>query len=495
MRIAIAGLFHETNTYVTTPTSVEDFEVYRGSEMRDAFTGTSSIVGGMLATADAIGAEVIPLMHAFAEPSGTIAADSYAALSDEIVAGVQSALPVDVVALDLHGAGVADGIDDIEGDLCGRLRALLPAETRLVATFDLHGNVTQAMADELDFALGYHEYPHVDMWDRGAEAIRLGAREPAGGPRSRIHVESVPLLIGAGPRTCTFHDGPATTMNGVCAELERRPGIVDCTFFHGFIPSDVPFAGAAIVAIDDGHHGSARDAAKEAAARLWELRHEFEEDLPTPGEVVAQAMAHPGGPVVVNDLGDNPGGGAPSDCTRLLRALLEADVEGACVGVLNDPAVVEIASQAGPGATIDVRLGGKVSSRHGEPVDVRAYVKSIGDGRFRLQAMWKGRQVDMGAMARLQVGGVDVLVGSKRHQVFDPEVFAVNGIDVTRCTVVGVKSSVHFRAGFADVAAAILSANSPGLSSARVADFERPRAGRRLYPLDRDVAYDTGAVA
>jgi microcystin degradation protein MlrC len=320
LRIAIAGLVHETNTYVLTPTVIADFDIHRGSDMRDYFAGTSTVVGGMLAAADELDATVAPLSHAVAKPSGTISRDTYAALRDEIIAAAKAEPPFDILALDLHGAGVADGIDDIEGDLCRRLRATLPERTRIVAAFDLHGNLTQAMADQLSLALGCREYPHVDFFDRGAELIHLAATLVTDALRPRVHVESVPLLLGAGPRTCT-RDGatPASAMNELCAELERTPGVLDCTFFHGFAPSDVPFAGASIVAIDDGVSGAARPVAETAAARLWGLRREFEHELPTPAQAVAAAVATAGRPVVLNDVGDNPGGGAPGDCTRPRR--------------------------------------------------------------------------------------------------------------------------------------------------------------------------------
>jgi microcystin degradation protein MlrC len=494
LRIAIAGFLHETNTYASPMTSAEDFEVWRGAEICDQFAGTATPVGGMLAGVEELGAVVVPLVHAWAEPGGTITDSAFLSLTEELLEAVRGALPLDLVALDLHGAGAAEGVDDVEGDLCRRVRELLPPETRLVAALDLHGNLTQSMADQLDLAIGYHEYPHVDQFERGVELVRLGARILAEGLEPRIHVESLPLLVGPGPLTCTTIPGPAATINELCRVLEQHPGILDCTFFHGFPQADVPFAGASIVAIDDGRDGSARAVAQEAAARLWELRRDFEHDLPSPREAVEAAMAAGEGPIVLNDVGDNPGGGAPGDCTRLLRALLEAGADDACLGVMYDPEAVDLARQAGPGATIALRLGGKRSAWRREPLDVEAYVKGLTDGRFLLEEIWQGVEVDMGTMARLRIQGVDVLVGSARIQVFDPEVFSLAGIDVKRRKLVCVKSAVHFRAGFARTAASIVSADGLGLSSADVGQFERARSERPLYPLDRETVY-ASAVA
>jgi microcystin degradation protein MlrC len=233
----------------------------------------------------------------------------------------------------------------------------------------------------------------------------------------------------------------------------------------------------------------ARAAAREVASWIWEHREDFRPASNTPEEAVRLALAEPGRPVVINETSDNPGGGTPGDGTHLLRAMLEAELDEACFSFISDPHVVQTAIGAGVGAAISVELGGKHDDLHGKPIALDAYVKAITDGRFVLQQMGAGMRVDFGPMARLVSEGIDILVASKPSQTFDPEVFLLHGIDVSRYKIVGLKSSQHFRAGFRDVAAAIVTADPPGLTTQRVEIFERRYAPGPLWPKDPDAAY------
>jgi len=193
--------------------------------------------------------------------------------------------------------------------------------------------------------------------------------------------------------------------------------------------------------------------------------------------------------VVINETSDNPGGGTPGDGTHLLRALLEAQLENACFGYICDPETCAAAVASGPGRTIDVVLGGKTDSLHGEPIRCKAFVKSVTDGDFKLTRWAPGLRMSLGPMARLVVNSVDVIVGSKRSQTFDPELFLLHGIDVRRYRFVALKSSQHFRAGFDDIARAIVTADTPGLLSQRMSVLERHRVERPIWPIDTEASY------
>jgi microcystin degradation protein MlrC len=496
VRIALGGLSHETNTYALAcfgPTVLEDFAVSRGEEIVRRYRGTRTFIGGMLDGADAIGAIVVPTTFAITQPSGTIARAAFDALKDELLDGIRAAMPVDAVALDLHGAGVVEGIDDLEGTLVAEIRALVGDDVKIVAPLDLHGNITERMAEVIDLMLGVHYYPHTDMYERGLEAMEALPRLVSGELRPVTHVEHLPMLL---PTSTTDH-GPAKVVNELCWELEREPGVVDCTFFHGFPFTDTPEAGVHIVVTTDGDRALAERTAKRVAAHVWEHREDFRPETETPEIALRRAVAvaaERGGPVVVNDTADNCGGGAPGDGTHVLRALLEAKPDRAAFGFLYDPEVAAAAHRAGVGATIDVRLGGKHDALHGEPLALRAYVKALTDGRFTYTTpMFGGMATSYGPMARLVVtegpSSVDILVGSERSQTFDTEVFLLHGIDVTRYDVVALKSSNHFRAGFAHLATEIITADSPGLTTQRTEVFERSRAAGPLWPKDPDAAY------
>jgi microcystin degradation protein MlrC len=485
-RVAVGGIVHETNTYCKGTTKLEAFRIWRGEEIIRSHQGVRSYVGGMLDAAEQLGATVVPTFLANATPSGTIAGDAFASMLAELLAGIRAALPVDAVALSLHGAGVAEEIDDLEGHVCQAVRRLVGPDVKIVVTLDLHGNLTQAMADAVELSLGVHYYPHTDMYERGVEAVTLIPRLLSGELKPVTHVESIPMLLP----TSTTNLYPAKAVNEVCQELEQLPGVVDVTFFHGFPYTDIPQVGVHFVAIANGDRALARDCARKAARWVWDHRSDFRPDTLTPEEAIAKALAVEGGPVVINDTADNPGGGTPGDATHLLRAMLEAKLDRACFGFIFDPEVAGQAHAAGVGATIQVKLGGKYDDFHGAPLELTAYVKSLTDGKFiRQSIMGRGAQVDQGPMARLVVGGVDILVASVRSQTLDAEVFLLHGIDVNRYKIVALKSSQHFRASFEPIAREIITADSPGLTTLRVEIFPRERSPKPCWPLNPEYAY------
>lgn len=499
MRIAIGGIVHETNTYAVESfgmTTTESFSIGRGEAiLRQA--GGRTFIGGMLAGAAEHGHEVVPTFHAFAQPSGTIDADSYASMLGELIDSIEAALPVDAVVLDTHGAGVVDGIDDLEAHLGAAVRELIGPEVPLVTTLDLHGSITEEMNDVFDLMLGVYEYPHVDMYERGVEAIEAVPLLVSGEWKPTTHVERLPMLLP----TSTTDLAPAGDIRDRLHETEDQPGVRRCAFFHGFPYTDIPKAGASIVVTTHDDPELARSTAQRLAAEVWDRREDFRLETLVPEIALAQAIrvaTGQGGPVVVNDTADNCGGGSPGDATHVLRALIESNAQRACFGFIYDPEVAERAHQAGVGATIQVALGGKHDDIHGAPLDLQVYVDAITDGCFTYTSpMLAGVPANMGPMARLQVGGpggIDVLVGSQRSQVFDREIFALHGIDVTTYDLVVLKSSQHFRAGFSDFATDIITADSPGLTTLRVENFDHPRVDGLRWPLDTAVSWTASPV-
>lgn len=486
-RVLIAGISHETNSYCDRETGLDQFWVLRGEQGIERLRGTRTDVGGMLDACARLGATPLPTTLAGASPSGIIEAATYQTLRDEILDAIRQAGELDAIALSLHGAGVVDGIDDLEGDLAGAVRELVGPDVALVATFDLHGNVTQEMADALDLMFGCHEYPHVDMYERGVEAVERIPELLAGELRPVTHIEHLPILL---PTSTTLF-GPARAVNERCWERECEPGIVDCTFFHGFPYTDTPLVGSHISATAHEDRELAERAARDVARYLWETREAFRARSLSCRDAIAEALAVEGGPVVINETSDNPGGGSPGDGTHLLRAMLEAELESACFGFIADAEVAEAAHEAGVGAEIGVELGGKTDSLHGPPLPLRARVRTLGDGRFTWQSpMLRGVRANLGKMARLEVGGIDVIVSSRRNQTFDTEPFKALGIDVTRYKIVALKSSNHFRAGFQELAREIVTADPPGLTTHHIEIFPRKHKPWAMWPLDEDARYE-----
>ena len=483
-RIAIAGINHETNTYAQGLTTAADFYQLRGARLLSR-RGTETDIGGALDACAARGFEAVPLLVAGAQPSGTIEASAYEDFKQEILTGLVDAGPFDGVFLGLHGAGVVEGIPDLEADLAHAVRRQVGEAVPVVAVFDLHGNVTQNMGDALDGVFACHQYPHIDLHLRAFEAIDLIAAMLTEKFRPSVYVASVPVLL---PTTTTFHGIGESFLAEVLA-AESDADLIDVSWFHGFPYADVPQSGSQLVVTSRGDPAAAADIARRLANRLWQLRDEFLPERLTAAEAVARARSSDARPVVINETSDNCGGGTPGDGTHLLRAMLAAGVTNAAFGFIVDPEVAQQAHRAGVGATLQVELGGKTDNLHGAPLQLTAYVKALHDGRLTMLAMARGAPLNLGPLARLVVDGIDIIVGSRRSQTFDVGPFLAVGIDVSALDIVALKSSNHFRAGFNAIAGAIVTADPPGLSTHDVTVFDHGQASRPLWPIDPAARY------
>ncbi|MED4586536.1 M81 family metallopeptidase [Brevibacillus choshinensis] len=484
MRIVIAEVMHETNTFSNVPTTRELFELWewaRGEQILANHRGVRDFLGGMIEAAEQRGIEVVGAFAASAYPAGTITKETFNSLQDELLTGIAEAGKVDAICLSLHGAGVAEGIDDLEGALLKAVRQQVGYDIPLIVTLDLHGNITDEMITEADILLGVHLYPHVDCYERGLEAVELAEKMVNGELVPRMYRATLPLIVP----TSTTNLSPAKDINEACYKWEREPGMVDCAFFHGFPYTDIPELGVTVVTVANNDEALAKRAAEDIANLIWEKRKEFEPQVLSPQEGLALAKAATAFPVVLNETSDNPGGGTPGDGTYLLRAMLESDLQDACFGFIYDPEVAALAHEKGVGATIEVQLGGKTDNLHGEPIALTAYVKSLTDGCFITSSpMGKGQPVNLGKSVRLQANGVDILVCSVKTQVLDEQIYLLHGIDVTQFKIVSLKSSQHFRASFEPISAQIITVDSPGLTTLRFQSFDYKRLNRPVYPLD-----------
>ena len=491
MRIAIGQISHETNTMFGPPTPLSEFQRQgwaNGQEIVERNKGVRSYLGGMLDAGEALGVEIVPTFAVQAHPSGTIERAAFDTMLGNLLNGLKHAGEVDAVCLALHGAGSAEGVDDIEGTILAAVRDLIGPEKPLIGTLDLHCHSTDLMIESATALLTVHEYPHVDGYERGYEAVELAAKTVRGEVCPVMHSTVLPMMIA--PVT-SFH-GPAREINELCWEWEAKPGVIDVAFIHGYPHSDVPVVSTSVMATVDSDHKLARRATEAVARRIWEMRDQFLSQLPQPEEAIRQALAVKGGPVVIAEVSDNPGGGSPGDGTHLLRAILDAKLTDAAFGFIYDPETAEQAHQAGPGATIDARIGGKTDPPMlGAPIETSAYVKSVTDGQFITQSpMGRGGKRNLGKMARLVIDGVDVIVGSESSQTIDAELFLLHGIDIARYKIIALKSQNHFRAAFEPLAKEIIRTDPPGWTTSNLNQLEFERVRRPIWPLDRDVEYD-----
>ena len=483
VRIALLGISHETNTYCTDMTPLDAFHVRRGMKMVEA-RGQESDVGGAVDACYAMDCEPVPILFAGTQPSGTIERSAYDDLKEEILAGLADVGDVDACVLLLHGAGVVDGIEDLEGDLAASVREAL-GDKPITASFDLHGNVTQFMADQLNGVFACHHYPHIDMHQRAAEAVALAKDMAQQNYRCSCQVIRLPMLL---PTTTTY-EGIGKEFLQRLIELEEASECIDISWFHGFPYTDIEHVGSFVVVTHrDGDQEG--DHAEKFATELWSRREEFRPLSLSGDEAIDAAAEFDDGPVVIHETSDNCGAGTPGDGTHLLRAMLARGLgRDACFAFIVDPTVARQAHEAGVGATLNVEIGGRSDELHGAPLVASVYVKAIHDGRLIMQHMFKGAPLNIGPMARLVIEEMDVVVASRRSQTFDLEPFLAVGIDVMKYKYVALKSSNHFRACFQDLAAHIVTADTPGLSTHQIEVFPRQRTVRKLWPLDPQTVF------
>jgi microcystin degradation protein MlrC len=483
-RIAIAGISHETNTYCRDQTYRESFHQLRGERILRVL-GQETSLGGALAACNDLGFQAVPILAVTAQPSGTINYETYQEFKSEILDGLIENAPLDGIYLDLHGAGVVNGIDDLEADLLIAIRSLVGNDVPITASFDLHGNITQQMADVLDGSFACHQYPHIDMHLRAEEAVRLIARMLDDDIHPVTYVVTVPMLI---PLTTTFRGiGEQVLSEMLAAESEQ--GVIDVSWFHGFPYTDIAHIGSYIVVTTESDRLQAERIACQLALMLWQRREDFRPLSLSAEQAIAVALTYKKNAVVINETSDNCGGGAPGDGTHLLSALLKAGLEKVCFGFMVDPQVAAQAHAAGVGSTINVSLGGRYDELHGLPLELAVYVKALHNGRLTMLAMAKGSPINLGKMARLVVAGVDIIVASNRSQTFDTGPFTALDIDVKDYRIVALKSSNHFRAGFKGVATHIVTADTPGLTTHQIEVFPRRKKAYPLWPLDELAQY------
>ena len=491
MRIVSGGIQHETNTFATVPTTLADFqrdsdcgdELQGGDLLREMYLGTGTVHGGYLDEAAARGIEIEPVINVRAQPAGRVQQDAFEHLLGLLLDRITAAGPCDGVLLDLHGAMVTDNEEDAEGAIIDRVRNLVGPEMPVVVTLDLHANITQEMAEKADCLIGYDTYPHVDMNERGREAISVLEQIISGQVNPCQAFRQLPLMTMP-PMQCTLRQ----PMQGLIEELhvlEEDSAVVTATIAMGFPFADITDAGVTVLVTTDGDPELAEVRVDELAQRVWALRDDLQPELTTIEEAMRFADEQADGLVIFADGSDNPGGGAPCDGTVALAAMISADFRSGVVGVLYDPETAARAHELGVGAEAEFQIGGKTDTFHGSPVVAKAQVTQLGDGQFTFGGpMRRGCLGDLGAMAVLLIGGVEVVVGSRRMQLLDTEMLRIVGVEPSEKRLLVVKSAVHFRADVGPWASTIFDADTPGIHRPDFSCFDYQHVRRPIYPLD-----------
>ncbi len=457
MRLFMAMLYTETNTFSDIPAGWAAFRE-GGYSRNHASADPQSPLGVLLAEwrrlAEADGCTIIEGPAAMAQPSGRTVRPVYEALREQILDDVRAALPLDIALFNLHGSMAAEGYDDCEGDLLAAVRAIVGPDTIIGAELDLHCNVSDAMLTATDALIAYKEYPHIDELERARELYAL-CRDAAAG---RV----TPRTGSFDCRMISLWRTTEEPMRGFVQRmqaLEGHDGVLSVSFGHGFPWSDVADVTSRIWVITDGDQAKADRLARELALEIYALREETRPVSLDIDTALERAAACPG-LVVLADVADNPGGGAASDSTFILQACLDRELRGVAIGCLWDPQAVTLCQEAGVGARFNLRIGGKMGPASGMPIDLPVTVRAIQPDHA--QTGFAGVHTPMGPSAWIAAQGIDIVLNSRREQIFSPDAFTSIGIDLAARRIVVVKSTQHFHAAFAAIADTVLYVATPG---------------------------------
>ena len=459
MKLFIATLATETNTFSPLPTGRAAFverEYFRDDgSRRPPRLGNIPLIAWRRA-GEAEGHTVAESISTFAQPAGRTLRHVYEELRDIIVDDLKAAMPVDAVLLFMHGAMVADGYDDCEGDTLAHVRAVVGPEARIGIELDLHCHLTEQMRTAADCIVTFKEYPHTDIAERAEELYRIVVDARAG--------KVDPVIAYHDCRMVSMWRTPFEPMKSFVVRmqaLEGRDGILSVSFGHGFPWGDVAEVGAKVVVVADGDAAKARALAAQLGAEIFALRRETSAHHDSIDEGIDHALEGGGGkPLVLADVADNAGGGAPSDNTAILRRLVDRGVKNAAIGCFWDPVAVAICMEAGIGASFDLRVGGKAGVASGDPVDLRVVVRGLAHDYG--QTGLSGGRAELGDAAWVEADGLHVVLATIRQQTFAPDLFTGLGLDLAGLDLVVVKSTQHFHALFAPVAREIRYVAAPG---------------------------------
>lgn len=488
-RVLLAGLFHETHTFLTTPTRLEDFALCRGAEIM-VKTGDASPLAGFLETAANAGWEVIPTIDLRAVPSGPVDDEVFDFFWTELSAVLDREAPagIDAVFLVLHGAMATARIPDVEGEILARLRARPRFdETPVFVVLDLHGNISPATARHADALVAYQENPHTDAHATAVRAAHLLRRLLRDGRRPRTHWRRAPI-VWPPPGTGTA-DVPMRELEAEAQRIERAdPRVWAVNVMAGFSFADTPHTGVSFSLVGELPEADAQDHLAHLCRLAWRNRAAGSVRYPPVDEVLRALLPVARGPVLLVEPSDNIGGGAPGDGTGVLRALLACDAPDAAVAI-NDPVAVIALRDVAPGSLRRLEIGGRGSPLDPGPVPLDVELVSRSDGRFTLEdsqshlASMGGRQVDMGPCAVVRHRGLTLLLTSKKTPPFDLGQWRSQGLEPRQFKLIGVKAAVAHRRAYDPIAAASFYVDTPGPCSGNLAHFTFHHLPRDLYPF------------
>ncbi len=494
-KIAVAGFQHETNTFSPIPTGYDDFAsgglsspgILKAEEINYFQTGEmNNATSGFLRTAQGLGMDCVPLLWMEAEPSAMMDSRTFEQLMTLIEEAFKKYTPYDAVFLDLHGAMIYGDHQDGETEILRRIRGIV-GNVPVVAALDLHGNIAEECFQLASALIGYRTYPHVDIYETGQRCANMIADMLAGKSVCKSF-KQLPFLMPTSSQI-TGHD-PLKSIFDQLEKLESADDVHSISIMLGFPPGDIECAGPSVFA-----YAETQEQAEKAVNNLVEqiLLHEGEfvsrlTGLQSAIDGAVALMKTSEKPIILADVQDNPGGGSGSDSVWILEALLERGVEDAAIGLMYDPEAARMAHLAGVGARIHIGLGGKMLPGH-VPLVGDFEVVNLLEGEIEgTGPMAKGMRINLGRMALLKINGIYISVASVRIQAADQAVFTALGLEPSEMKILVLKSFVHFRAAFEEIAEKIIEVEVPG------AEFDDPSKVQYSQLRDGIRLYGKGAV-
>jgi len=483
MRVAVAQILQETNTFSPLPCTRADFEeggLYLGDEILSKMKGIGELGGLMSVMEEEPRVRLVPIIKATAMSGGLITEDTLAYLRTTLVEGLARSLPVDGVFLSLHGAAASDGIRDADGHLAAAVREVVGPRVPIVLTLDHHANVTRQKVESADVLTAYHVQPH-DPFETGCRGARILLGLLGGDLRPAVSWQKIPMLAPA-DRMQT-DEWPMTEWFGRARAMEKLPKVVSISTFPVNPWMDIPEMGWAVVVTTDGDTELADRLCAELADQAWALRHEFWKlDRKPLATAIRMAVEAPGGPILIPDRSDSVLCGAPGDSTLILAEMLRQNLP--CVALLPmvDPEVVERAIEAGTGRTITVRVGGKMDRAFSEPLEVTATVAGVAPEGLKVAIHWG--TYDMGRSALLAIGNVKLLVSEHRGVGgIQPDMYRRFRLDPAKAKMIVVKTTGNFQF-YASMMKGVIAVDTKGVSGWDLRTFAFGRIPRPLFPFD-----------
>jgi len=486
MRVGIISLIHESNTFIHTPTVMDDFRreaLLIGSEIADRWASAAHEIGGFFEGLQAAGAEAIPIMAAWAMPNGPVEAATYAELLQMMLDGLAESLPLDGLLLAPHGAGVSEEQPDMDGHWLSMVRQQMGPDIPIVATLDPHANLSPRMVDACDAMIAYRTNPHLDQRQVGLQAARLLVRTLRGEVTPTQAACFPPIAINIERQSTS--DPPCRPMYEFANEMLDQPTVLSNSICLGFSFSDVEEMGTAFIVVTDGDRPLAQQHADDLGAYLHDHRQQFVAELIGIDDAIEKAIDAEK-PVCLLDMGDNAGGGSPADSTFLAHSLHQLRVDKSFV-CLYDPAAVQEAERAGVGQRVVLRMGGKTDHLHGDPLEAEVTIRGLHDGEYTESKVRHGGR-SWGSLGRTAIvttdSGLTLQLTSQRSAPFSIEPIRCCGLDPADFRILVAKGVIAPIAAYREVCKTFIRVSTPGCTSADLATFDYRHRRRPMFPFE-----------